>query len=138
MDKNRRCFRPVFNLLYAQMVKRREKGRVVGVTHKIIFGAAQQIEALLPASAINTTINTSVVEREHQSLRQRLPEPDLTRGSGTPHQWHPVTPAMAAGMTEWVGTTAELLGYSVPATFLDKLTGIEPLFPDPDSVHHVN
>jgi len=170
---------PLPNLSYAQVVKRREKGRVVEVTHKIIFGEAQQIEALLAASATSTTINTSFVERDnlnwrehnrrltrktiafskelpwlekqlwlclayyhfclpHQSLRQRLPTPEPTRGSGTPRRWQPVTPAMAAGMTDRVWTTAELLGYRVPATFLDKLDKLEQLFPDPDSVYHVN
>jgi hypothetical protein len=74
----------------------------------------------------------------HQSLRQRLPAPEPTRGSGTPRRWQPVTPAMAAGMTDRVWTTAELLGYRVPATFLDRLHEIEQLFPDPDSVYHVN
>lgn len=170
---------PLPNLLYAQVVKRREKGRVVEVTHKVVFGEAQQIEALLAASASSITINTSFVERDnlswrehnrrlarktiafskalpwlekqlwlsiayyhfclpHQSLRQRLPEAELTRGSGSPRQWQPITPAMAAGMTDHVWTTAELLGHRVPATLLDKLEALEHLFPNLDSVHHVN
>ena len=49
-----------------------------------------------------------------------------------------VTSAMAARRPDGVWTTAELLGYRVPATFLDKLDELEQLFPDPDSVHHVN
>jgi hypothetical protein len=60
----------VSNLLYAQVVKHREKGRVVEVTQEVTFGAAQQIEALLAASAPSTTINTSFVEREHLSWRE--------------------------------------------------------------------
>ena len=55
-----------------------------------------------------------------------------------PRQWRPVTPAMAAGMTDRVWTTAELLGYRVPATILEKLADLEDVFPTPDSVHHVN
>jgi len=49
-----------------------------------------------------------------------------------------VTPARAAGMTDRVWTTAELLGYRVPATILEKLADREDVFPTPDSVHHVN
>jgi IS1 family transposase len=169
---------PLPNLLYAQGVRRREKGHVVGVTHKVVFGEVQQVEALLATSVTSRAINTSFVEREHltcrehtrrltrktlafskelpwlekhlwlslayyhfclphQRLRQRLPAPEPTRGCGTPRQWQPVTPAMAAGMTDRVWTTAELLGYRVPATFLDTLDEMEHLFPDPDSVHHV-
>src|SRR5713101_4798722 len=56
---------PLPNLLYAQVGKHREKGRVVEVTHKIVFGEAQQIEALLAASATSMTSNTSFVEREN-------------------------------------------------------------------------
>jgi hypothetical protein len=149
------------------------------VTHKVVFGEAQQIEALLAASASSITINTSFVERDnlswrehnrrlarktiafskelpwlekqlwlsmayyhfclpYHSLRQRLPEAEPTRGSGSPRRWQPITPAMAAGMTDHVWTTAELLGHRVPATFLDKLAALEHLFPNLDSVHHVN
>lgn len=64
----------------------------------------------------------------HHSLRQRLEIPEPTRGTGTPRYWKPVTPAMAAGITDHVWTTTELLSYRVPASFLDKLSDIEPLF----------
>lgn len=74
----------------------------------------------------------------HNSLREELPTPEPTRGSGSPRKWRPVTPAMAAGMTDHVWTTAELLGYRVPAPFLDTLEAIEHLFPALDDTHHVN
>jgi hypothetical protein len=45
---------------------------------------------------------------------------------------------MAAGMMERSWTTAELLGYRIPVIVLDKLADLEDVFPDPDSVHHVN
>jgi IS1 family transposase len=64
----------------------------------------------------------------HHSLRQRLEIPEPTRGTGTPRGWKPVTPAMAAGRTDHVWTTTELLSYRVPASFQDKLSEIEPLF----------
>ena len=46
-----------------------------------------------------------------------------------------MTPAMAAGLTDHIWTTAELLSYRVPATFLDRLHEIEHLFPSLDHVH---
>ncbi len=35
----------------------------------------------------------------HHNLRQSLETPEPTRGAGTPKQWEPITPAMAAGIT---------------------------------------
>jgi hypothetical protein len=57
----------------------------------------------------------------HDSLSHRLPEPQLTRGAGTPKKWKPVTPAMAAGITDHVWTMEELLSYRVPPDFRDQL-----------------
>jgi len=170
---------PLPDLLYAQVVKQREGGRVVDVTHKVIFGDAARVEALLKASPVSATINTSFVERDnltcrehnrrltgkttafskelpwfekqlwlslayyhfclpHQSLRRQLDEPESTRGAGSPRKWQPVTPAMEAGLTDHVWATAELLGYRVPADFLDELDKMADIFPDPDIAHHVN
>lgn len=164
---------PPPELLYAQVVKRREDGRVVDVTQKVVFGEAARIEALLNASPASATINTSFVERNnltsrqhnrrltrktnafskelpwfekqlwlslayyhfclpHQSLRRPLDEPEPTRGAGSPRKWQPVTPAMEAGLTDHVWTTTELLGYRVPADFLDTLDEMVDLFPDPE------
>ena len=61
---------PPSNLLYAQVVKRRQKGRVVEVSTKIIFGNDHQIKAQLDASPTSQTINTSFVERGNLTLRQ--------------------------------------------------------------------
>lgn len=171
--------RPLPHLLYAQVVKRREHGRVVDVTRKIVFGEAAAVDACLTASPTSTTINTSFVERDnltwrehnrrltrkttgfskelpwlekqlwlslayyhfclpHISLREALPIPEATRGSGSPRKWRPVTPAMAAGMTDHVWTTAELLGFRVPAAFLDTLDSMKHVFPPLDGTHHVN
>ena len=65
----------------------------------------------------------------HHSLRQALPTPEPTRGTGSQRQWQPVTPAMAAGLTDHVWTTTELLSYRVPVTFLGKLSDLQNLFP---------
>jgi len=40
---------------------------------------------------------------------------------GSPKQWQPVTPAMAAGLTDHVWTMEELLSYRVPPDFRDRL-----------------
>src|SRR5438874_2637622 len=71
----------------------------------------------------------------HQSLRARLPTPEPTRGAGSPRTWRPVTPAMAAGLTDHSWTTGELLAYRVPGEFLDQLRTIEYLFPEWNGVH---
>jgi len=44
---------------------------------------------------------------------------------------------MAPEMTVRVRTTAELLGYRVSATVLEKLADMKHLLPDSDFVHHV-
>ncbi len=173
--KQRRVAPP--DLLYAQVVKRRERGQVVAVTHKVVFGSAEAVQTCLEASAASTTINTSFVERDnltlrqqnrrltrktngfskelnwmerqlwltlayyhfvlpHASLRTKLAEPEPTRGTGSARCWRAVTPAMAAGLTDHVWTTAELLSYRVPAAFLDQLGDLERLFPSFDTAHH--
>ncbi len=167
---------PPPDLLYAQVVKQRERGEVVAVTRKVVFGAADAIAARLATLPTSTTVNTSFVEREnltlrqhnrrltrktngfskelswlekqlwlslayyhlvlpHDSLRQPLDVPEPTRGSGSARQWRPVTPAMAAGMTDHVWTTTELLSYRVPVSFLDTLHTIEHLFPPLEDLH---
>lgn len=155
---------PPSDLHYAQVVKRRERGRVVEVTTQIVFGSQAAVQARLAASSVSQTINTSFVERNnltcrqcngrlsrkvlsfskdltwlekhlwltlayyhfvlpHESLRRSLPKPQPTRGSGSPKKWQPVTPAMAAGITDHVWTMEELLSYRVPPEVRDKLQG---------------
>lgn len=172
--KPRRVPRP--ELLYAQVVKKREHGRVVEVTTQVVFGTPEAIQDQVAASPVSATINTSFIERDnltqrqsnrrltrrttgfskdlswfekqlwlswayyhlvlpHQSLRQRLLVPEPTRGTGTLRHWRPVTPAMAAGITDHVWSTTELLSYRVPAHFLDHLSELTPLFPPFDQVN---
>lgn len=71
----------------------------------------------------------------HESLAAELLAPEPTRGSGSARRWCPITPAMAAGMTDHVWTTAELLSYRVPVAFLDRLHEVELLFPSLEPVH---
>jgi len=55
----------------------------------------------------------------HRGLRQRLPKPVPTKGRhGSYKKWKPVTPAMAAGLTDHVWTMDELLSFRVPSKSL--------------------
>jgi len=68
-------------------------------------------------------------------LRQELPHSEPTLGTGSHRRWQPRTPAMAAGITDHIWSTSELLSYRVPAAFFDKLPQLEYLFPEPDINH---
>ena len=50
----------------------------------------------------------------HASVRQPVPQPVPTKGTGSAKQWRPRTPAMAAGLTEHVWTLREVLLFRVP------------------------
>jgi hypothetical protein len=50
----------------------------------------------------------------HASLRQPLPVPEATNGSGSAKVWQPWTPAMAAGLTDHIWTLREVLLFRVP------------------------
>ena len=167
---------PLPGLLYAQVVKKREKGRVVEVTTKVVFGDPETVATRLAKSPVSQTVNTSFVERDnltqrqhnrrltrrtngfskercwlerqlwlsmaychlvrhHLSLRQPLPEPEPTRGSGSPRRWSPVTPAMAAGITDHVWSIRELLSFRIPTKFLDTLHELGHLFPPLQQAH---
>jgi IS1 family transposase len=144
---------PLPELLYAQVVKSYRRRRLVGVTHRVVFGTRLAIEQVL--AACGWTINTAFIERlnldirqcvaavgrrvntlcqgetglrdqvalfhvyhnfvlPHASLRQRLPLPEATSGSGSAKVWRPCTPAMAAGLTNHVWSLKEVLFYRVP------------------------
>jgi hypothetical protein len=72
----------------------------------------------------------------HRRLRQSLTEPKPTRGSGSLRRWPPVTPAMAAKLTDHVWTTTALLSYRVPPHFLDTLPALKRLYPPFEETHH--
>jgi hypothetical protein len=50
----------------------------------------------------------------HASLRQPLPLPEATNGTGSARKWRPRTPAMAAGLTDQVWSLQEVLRFRVP------------------------
>jgi IS1 family transposase len=57
-------------ITYAQVVKEKAQGRVVGVTSTVVLGSEAQAEETLAASEQSQTINTSFVERYHGTQRQ--------------------------------------------------------------------
>jgi hypothetical protein len=50
----------------------------------------------------------------HASLRQPVPQPVPTNGTGSAKMWQPQTPAMAAGLSDHVWTLREVLLFRVP------------------------
>src|SRR2546426_442943 len=51
----------------------------------------------------------------HAGVRQALPLPESTNGTGSAKQWRPCTPAMAAGLTDHVWMLREVLLFRVPS-----------------------
>jgi IS1 family transposase len=137
------------------VVKHRVKGRVVGVSWRVVYGSLETIEAILKQSGVGKVINTAFIERlnlsirqgvaalgrkvtslaktddglrnqlslwrayynfclPHSTLRLLLPEPQPTKGNGSPIKWQLRTPAMAANLTDRVWRMEELLLFRVP------------------------
>jgi IS1 family transposase len=61
---------PLPELLYAQVVKSYRRRRIVGVTHRVVFGTQLAIEQVL--TACGWRINTAFVERLNLDIRQRV------------------------------------------------------------------
>jgi IS1 family transposase len=59
------------NLLYAQVVKRRQRGRVVEITTRVVFGTQQAVAAKLRHSPVSKHIDTSFVERNNLTMRHQ-------------------------------------------------------------------
>jgi IS1 family transposase/transposase-like protein len=74
----------------------------------------------------------------HHSLRIPLSDPIPTRGEGSQKQWQAVTPAMAAGLTDHIWGTSELLSYRVPTECLSTIHQLETLFPLWESTSHTH
>lgn len=62
---------PLPGLNYAQVVKRRVKGRVVEVTQRVVFGSASAIAAIL--NQAGHKVNTAFGERLNLTLRMHIP-----------------------------------------------------------------
>ena len=55
--------------LYAPVVKRRKRGRVVDLTTQVVFGTERTVAAQLKRSPVREHINTSFVERNNLTMR---------------------------------------------------------------------
>ncbi len=58
-------------LTYAVVEKTREKGRVVKIATRIVFGAIAAVAAALATSSASAAVNTSFVERQNGTDRHR-------------------------------------------------------------------
>jgi IS1 family transposase len=146
---------PPPDLLYAQVVKHREKGRVTGISEKVVFGTPDMLQTYLDRSPVDQHLNTAFVERQngtmrhqnrrftrrtlsfskegywlerqlhlslgyyhfcwaHGGLREEISPPLPTKGNGSPKKWRPMTPLMAAVVTDHQWTLKELLNFRVP------------------------
>jgi IS1 family transposase len=63
-------WRPRPELLYAPVVKSYRRRRLVGVTHRVVFGTRLAIEQVL--AACGWTLNTAFIERLNLDIRQRV------------------------------------------------------------------
>ena len=61
---------PLPQLLYAQVVKSYRRHRIVGVKHRVVFGAVERIESLLAKRGWK--INTAFIERLNLDFRQHV------------------------------------------------------------------
>jgi len=62
---------PPPDLLYAQVVKHRCKGRVVEVSEKVVFGTAAMLRDYLDHSPVSQHLNTAFVERQNGTMRHQ-------------------------------------------------------------------
>lgn len=62
---------PPSGLLYATVHKTRRKGRVVKVEPRLQFGTAGALAAALADSSVSTAVNTSFIERQNGTDRNR-------------------------------------------------------------------
>lgn len=132
-------------LTYATVHKTREKGRVVKVSLRVVFGTEEAVQAALERSAVSQAINTAFVERHNGTDRNRngrkaycfskdwdqheamtyytmfsynfcWPVRTLRRRDDS-GRWQARTPAMAARLADHVWTIAEWATFPArPAT----------------------
>ena len=62
--------RPLPGLGYAQVVKKRAKGRVVEVDTRVVFGTQERVVAYVATSPVSQIVNTSFVECDNLTSRQ--------------------------------------------------------------------
>jgi hypothetical protein len=62
---------PPPGLNYATVEKKREKGRVVEIITRVVFGTMAAVQAALARSTVSQSVNTSFLERENATDRHR-------------------------------------------------------------------
>jgi hypothetical protein len=62
---------PAAGMNYAKVEKRRERGRVVEIVTRVVFGTMAGVQAALAKSIVSRRINTSFVERQNATDRHR-------------------------------------------------------------------
>jgi transposase-like protein/IS1 family transposase len=141
--RGRCCLETWPGLCIATIIKHTKKKRVVEVTRKLSRGWLEQAQHLLSLTAGCQQFNTALIERFNATMRERLasltrkcrhaaqrletlemgmyllgctynfcwPHHQLSKRK---HLGAGCTPAMAAGLTDHVGSVSELLGFQVP------------------------
>lgn len=59
------------SLVYTQVHKHRERGRVKKIDTHLIFGTATQVKGILLDSPVSNSVNTTFVERNNLTIRQQ-------------------------------------------------------------------
>jgi transposase-like protein len=85
--------RAVPGLLLGQVIKHREKRRVVGMTRRVVLGTAAAIAAVLLATGTGTGINTAYIERLNATFRGAM-APLVRRGRALAHTEATLTAGM--------------------------------------------
>jgi len=65
------CYRPPKDLVYATVCKKRVKGRVNKIVVRTVFGTDEQVAEALKASKCSRRVNTSFIERQNGTDRNR-------------------------------------------------------------------
>jgi IS1 family transposase len=145
----RACLEVWPQLCLATVIKHTKKKRVVEVTRKITWGTLEKAHHLLTLTRGCKQFNTSLIERFHATMRERLAS--LTRTcrhaaqrletletgmyvigttynfcwahhevSTRKHFGYPCTPAMAAGLTDHIWSVSDVLRFKVaPAPWVE-------------------
>jgi hypothetical protein len=66
-----KCFFPYSNLKYAQVCKRKEKGRIIEAVQRVVFGDPEEVSRLIGAES-DANISTAYMKRFNFTIRNSL------------------------------------------------------------------
>ena len=151
-------------LCIATVIKRTKKKHVVEITRKITRGSLEKAQELLQMTVGCKEFNTSLIERFNATMRERLASltrkcrhavqrlETLEAGmyligstynfcwshqelSSSRQYGRPMTPAMAAGLTDHIWQVSELLCYKIaPAPWVEPRPPRQPKRSDPKPI----